>query len=489
MQDISLLEDIFDEVYTPNLAVQMTWSNWVHKGNGRNLADEFAVQCNVENYYYAPLCRFDDTDLLDGKFTDKKLIAVHAGGQKSARAWMHWNELVKNIRNSGCAVVQIGAQDDISVGEVDLDLRGKTTYGNITTILNKVDSLVCIDSYPMHVASFLGKHVVALFGSSYANSTGPKFRSKLVVLETENRNGCDRACYKDTCKVDANNPCINNIKPSDVFYSLGCKGIYTEYLPAISGYTHILNPLKHGYPYIQSIKSMLGFCNEVVVINGDSSDSDGSISLLKSELSSEIENNRLNIIDRDWDPDEPAMDGMQKAFGRAMCSSESDFLWQQDADEVVHENDYFKRIDICKRFPKDVDIVHLPIIELWGDDKTCRTDRHSWKWRLSRNIFSITHGINDQARLMDPKTGKIYSKPGMSDGCEYIDMISGKMLPHRGFYSAELEKARRENPQEYGKMMNEIFVKLPSVWHYSWADLPRKIKNFRDFWDKQWQTL
>jgi hypothetical protein len=90
---------------------------------------------------------------------------------------------------------------------------------------------------------------------------------------------------------------------------------------------------------------------------------------------------------------------------------------------------------------------------------------------------------------MDPKTGKIYSKPGMSDGCEYIDMISGKMLPHRGFYSAELEKARRENPQEYGKMMNEIFVKLPSVWHYSWADLPRKIKNFRDFWDKQWQTL
>jgi hypothetical protein len=32
MQDISVLEDIFDEVYTPNLAVQMAWSNWVHRG-------------------------------------------------------------------------------------------------------------------------------------------------------------------------------------------------------------------------------------------------------------------------------------------------------------------------------------------------------------------------------------------------------------------------------------------------------------------------
>jgi hypothetical protein len=77
----------------------------------------------------------------------------------------------------------------------------------------------------------------------------------------------------------------------------------------------------------------------------------------------------------------------------------------------------------------------------------------------------------------------------MSDGCEMIDIVTGDHLPHRGFYNADLERMRIEDPDEYGKMMNDNFAKLPSVWHYSWADLPRKIKNFRDFWDKQWQVL
>ena len=107
-------------------------------------------------------------------------------------------------------------------------------------------------------------------------------------------------------------------------------------------------------------------------------------------------------------------------------------------------------------------------------------NRHSWKWRLSRNDFAITHGINADARQMDPKTGRIYSKPGMSDGCEYIHIATGQMLPHRGFYSVDLERLRRDDPEEYGKKMNQIFGQLPSVWHYSWADLSRKVRNFRD---------
>jgi hypothetical protein len=90
---------------------------------------------------------------------------------------------------------------------------------------------------------------------------------------------------------------------------------------------------------------------------------------------------------------------------------------------------------------------------------------------------------------MDPETGRIYARPGMSDGCEYIDMVTGEHLPHRGFYTRELDEIRVGDPAEYGRIMNGIFAKIPSVWHYSWADLSRKIRNFRDFWDKQWQVL
>jgi ADP-heptose:LPS heptosyltransferase/glycosyltransferase involved in cell wall biosynthesis len=509
MQEVGLLEDIFDEVYTPNLAVQMTHSNWVHRGKGRNLIDEFAAQCGVEAQ--APVLPLESVAFhRDGKGA----VIVHAGGQKSARAYAYWSDLVKNLRANGLKVVQVGAKDDISIGEVDQDLRGQTNHAALIMQLSIGSVFVGIDSYPMHVANAVGLPVVAIFGSSYAKTTGPKdfllgqltdadmlvrkdevarLSRRLTLIETPDRNGCERACYKDVCKVDSSNPCLNNIKPQNVFQAVAEALGYDQPLPwkdcrpKIAGYTHILNPLTHGYPYLQSIESMLGFCDEVIIVDGGSTD--GSKLKLDVWIKQLGLDERVKVITREWDPEEPGMDGMQKAFGRAMVSPDVDFLWQQDADEIVHEGDYDKIVDICRRFPSDVDLLHLPVIELWGDAQTCRTDRHSWKWRLSRNNLRITHGINQAARLMDPKTGRFYAKPGMSDGCEYIDMVSGEHLPHRGFYNNELEELRRVDPTEYGRRMNAIFDKLPSVWHYSWADLPRKVRNFRDFWDKQWQVL
>lgn len=502
MHDVGVLEDVFDEVYTPNLAVQMTWSNWVHRGKGRNLIDEFAAQCGVQAQ--EPI-----TPSVTA-VSRPKTVVIHSGGQKSARAYSRWSELVQNLRSYGIKVVQVGAKDDISVGTVDEDLRGKTDHAGLVSVLSSGAVFVGIDSYPMHVAAVVGAKVVAIFGSSYTNSTGPKnFRPpcdrdvlvdrdlvrlanrRLTLIETPDRKGCERACYKDVCKVDTSNPCINNIEPKIIFNEIAehleiDELQYKEYRPKIAGYTHILNPLTHGYPFVQSIKSMLDFCDEVVVVDGGSND--GSIEKLRSALGSYEDLKSLRIITRKWDPDEPGMDGMQKAFGRAMVSPDMEFLWQQDADEIVHHDDYPKIVDLCRRFPADVDVLHLPVIELWGDDRHVRTDRHSWKWRLTRNNLRVTHGIAMQARMVTSE-GRIYAKEGMSDGCEFIDMVTGQHLPHRGFYTADLDKLRLSNPEEYGKQMNATFKMLPSVWHYSWADLPRKVRNFRDFWDKQWQVL
>lgn len=487
MLDVSTCEKIFDEVYTPNLGIQMVYSNWIHKGKGRLLGDEMANACHVEfGDYHVPL--------KETRLPDRKYILVHPGsgkGQWEARNYAHWQEVITNLNNMMSDmydIVQIGMSEDTSYK--DCSQRFDTSYSEMAYLIKNAECLVGIDTVSMHMAAALGTNHVSLFGSSYSTSTGPtKPKSLSVLLDTPSRYTCDKACYKYQCSVDKDNPCVNEISPREVVSNtlklFDCNELmdgYTEYRPKLSGYTHVLNAESQGFPYIESIESMLGFCDEVIVVEGGSKD--GTREKLDALAAKD---NRLQVMEREWDWDEPGMDGMQKAFGRAMCSG--DFLWQQDADEVVAERDYEKIRKLVKKFPKDVDLIHLPVVELWGDEETVTTRRHHWKWRLSRNNFRITHGIVKHARITDEKTGRLYAKKGLSDGCEYCDIMTHEYIPHKGFYSQELEMLRRTNPVKYGEEMNKIFEELPSVWHFSWCNLPRKIRNFKDFWDKCWSSL
>jgi ADP-heptose:LPS heptosyltransferase/glycosyltransferase involved in cell wall biosynthesis len=486
MGNVPFLEQIFDEVYTPNLAIQMLSSNWVRRGKGRLLGNEMAYQCSVPFGEYRISLEKPNQNLPD------RYIVLQPGsgkGQWEARNYLSWQEVVLNLKEqTGLPVVQVGLEDD-PLYEGVIDLRGKTSYNQLAYVINESDVFVGIDSVGMHMAAALEIPHVAIFGSSYATSTGPVLKKEIpsILLETEDRYGCEKACYKYQCFVKKDHPCLNEISAKKIVDSVVMAGKlpvnkteYTEYVPKISGYTHILNPESAGFPYVESIRSMLGFCDEVVVVDGGSTDG----SLQKIE---EIGDHRVKVMTREWDWSEPGMDGMQKAYGRAMCSGE--FLWQQDCDEIVHEDDYGKIRSLVKKFPRDVDLVSLPVVELWGNEKNVRTDRHSWKWRLSRNNFRITHGINKDARVFDEKTGRMYAKKGMSDGCEYVDVMTGEYIPHKNFYTNELEFIRRKQPEKYGEAMNQIFQSMPSVYHYSWMDLQRKIRNFKSFWNKCWANL
>lgn len=493
MTNIAFCESVFDEVYTPNLAIQTVQSNWVHGGKGRLLGDEMAAQCQVEFGDY-----FIKTEPVEG--LPEKYIVFHPGsgkGQWEARNYRHWKKVIKNLKKNfsdiDMKIVQVGLEDDPTF-EGCVDLRGKTTYNQLATVIQNASCLVGIDSVTMHLAAAFKTNLVAIFGSSYATSTGPVLKHEghnVILIDAPNRMGCEKACYKYQCVVDRESPCVNEIDPKQIVASvlelLGTvlKEIqnWDDCQPKIAGYTHVFNAETHGFPYVESISSMLGFCDEVIVVDGGSTD--GTLEKIKA-----IGSDKIKIFDRAWDWNEPGMDGMQKAFGRAMTTvGPDDFLWQQDADEVVHEDDYGKVRKMADRFPSDVDLIHLPVVELWGVKDNVRTDRHSWKWRLSRNNFRVTHGINGQARVFDEKTGRTYAKKGMSDGCEYVDIMTNDHIKHKGFYSQELETLRQTNPDEYGKRMNRIFNETPSIFHYSWANLPRKIRNFKAFWNKCWSNL
>lgn len=252
----------------------------------------------------------------------------------------------------------------------------------------------------------------------------------------------------------------------------------------ISAYTTVYNGIKENFPFELTIKSALSFASEIVVVDGCSSD--GTYEKLQ-QISEE--DPRIKIYQNEFDLTEPSCDSQNKAFSRCLC--ENEILVQVDCDEIFDPDDAEKWKLLAKKFPKDTDILHLPVVELWNDLEHCTYRRHLWKWRISRNRPEITHAINKYARLTDEKTGKVYACKGMSDGCEYVNVMNYEPLPHKGFWNEQLDVMRVYQPEQFGGVMNQIYSQLPSVYHTSWLDLPRKVRQLQPggIWDQLWSLL
>ena len=262
-----------------------------------------------------------------------------------------------------------------------------------------------------------------------------------------------------------------------------------EYQPTVSGYTTTKDCVAQDYPFEECIRSMLGFCSEVVVVDGGSTD--GTWERLQAMAASD---GRIVIHrqERDWShPRFAVYDGAQKALARSLCTG--DFCWQQDSDEVVHESDYQKVKDLVRMMPKNVAILSLPIVEYWGSVDKVRMDVNIWKWRLSQNLPFITHGVPAGMREFDEK-GELYSKPGC-DGCWYIKNDTYEMIPAASFVTPDVEKLRQlsfTDPKAravFQGWLNQATKSLPTVHHFSWFNIERKVKTYRDYWSKHWQSL
>ena len=151
-------------------------------------------------------------------------------------------------------------------------------------------------------------------------------------------------------------------------------------------------------------------------------------------------------------------------------------------------------LKLVPQFPAFVDLISLPVVEYWGNKGKVRMDVNPWKWRLSRNKPNITHGIPKHLRQHDAN-GELYAAQG-TDGCDYIDANTHEPIQHASFYTPEMHQLRLsafdgdlEAKKNYEALFNNMVKKVPGVFHYSWFDLERKIKTYRGFWQRHWESL
>jgi len=151
----------------------------------------------------------------------------------------------------------------------------------------------------------------------------------------------------------------------------------------ISGFTYVRNGLELGYPFIESIRSILPICAEVVVAVGDSHDG-------TREAVQAIDPVKIRIVDTVWDMNlRKGGQVFAQQANAALDAITGDWAFHIQADEVIHEND-LPKIEAAIRENDgnpDVDGFIQPFLHFWGSYKYIRTSRrvHRHEIRVFRN--------------------------------------------------------------------------------------------------------
>lgn len=143
----------------------------------------------------------------------------------------------------------------------------------------------------------------------------------------------------------------------------------------ISGFTYIKNGFEYGYPFLESIQSILPICDEMIVAVGESSDG-------TREAIEKLAPEKIKIIDTIWNM-EARKNG--KVFAQqaniALDNTKGDWAFHIQADEVIHEKDLSKIVHSIKANEDDkrVEGFILPFFHFWGSYDYIRTSRRIHK--------------------------------------------------------------------------------------------------------------
>ncbi|MFH1641254.1 MAG: lipopolysaccharide heptosyltransferase II [Candidatus Omnitrophota bacterium] len=164
-------------------------------------------------------------NLLARNSVNKKdfLVAINPGSNWPPKRWpeYRWAELAdKLIGEFNARVIITGSPKDVALAKAISDsmkekpilVCGIFNLKQFAALCTRIDLLVTADTGPLHIANAIGaKKIIALFGPTSAELTGPYPRKNAFILSKDV--GCKIPCYKVYCK---DNRCMKAITTEDV---------------------------------------------------------------------------------------------------------------------------------------------------------------------------------------------------------------------------------------------------------------------------------
>jgi len=190
-----------------------------------NLARSAGIDSKNKNYEISISQSYKDKAdriLEDAGIGGKAFIVINAGGNWNLKRWpvKNFARLADEISDRlNIKVVVTGAEKDIALAEDITDMTthkpvilcGKTDLKTLGAIFQKAVCVISNDSGPMHLALAVGAPVIAIFGPTSPDLTGPYGDGRYKVLHKDI--GCKIPCYNLECE---DNKCMKAVTVEDV---------------------------------------------------------------------------------------------------------------------------------------------------------------------------------------------------------------------------------------------------------------------------------
>ncbi len=148
-------------------------------------------------------------------------VAVLPGARWATKQWYagKWAAMIDRLHAQGIRTLLLGSPSEKSLGDEIVaqcgdpptNWIGRTTLRALVALIDAAERVACCDSGPMHIAAALDKPLVALFGPTATDRTGPYSPiAQVVQLGLE----CS-PCYKRTCPL-GHHRCLKDISADRV---------------------------------------------------------------------------------------------------------------------------------------------------------------------------------------------------------------------------------------------------------------------------------